>query len=82
MIHKIYSVYDSKSQTYTLPFFQGTKAQAIRTFTNMSKNPEHQFCMNPEDFTLFEVGEYDDILGTITQDKIVSVGLALNFISE
>ena len=82
MVHKIYSVYDVKSQTYTFPFFQATRAQAIRTFTNMAKNNEHHFSLNPEDFTLFEIGEFDDTLGTITQEKMESIGLALNFIQE
>jgi len=73
MIHKIYSVYDSKAETYTPPFFQHREAMAIRTFSDCVNDPGHTFGMHPEDYTLFHLGEYDDNLATITQDNINSV---------
>jgi len=73
MVHKIYSVYDSKAETYTPPFFQHREAMAIRTFTDCCNDKGHTFGMHPEDYTLFELGEYDDNNGSITQDKIISI---------
>lgn len=73
MIHKIYAVYDSKGQSYTPPFFDHAEGRALRTFADCCNDTEHQFGKHPEDYTLFNLGEYDDNLGTITQDKITSV---------
>jgi len=77
MIHKIYSVFDSKSESYTPPFYQHTEAMAIRTFADACNDKEHTFGMHPDDYTLFDLGTWDDSTGTITQDKIVSIGNGL-----
>ncbi len=60
MLHKLYSVHDVKSEAYLQPFFLQTKGQAIRSFTDCVNDPKHQFGAHPEDYTLFELGEYDD----------------------
>ena len=73
MIHNIYAVYDSKAETYTPPFFQHHKAMALRTFTDACNDKGHTFGMHPEDYTLYDLGTYDDAIGTITQDKIISI---------
>ena len=60
MIHQIYSIYDSKAEVHTLPFFQPREAQAIRQFSDWCNDPKHTFGLHPEDYTLFYSGEYDD----------------------
>jgi len=77
MIQKIYSVYDSKSQSFTPPFFQHQEGMAIRTFGDCINNTEHTFGKHPEDYTLYDLGIYDDSTGTITQNKISSVATGL-----
>lgn len=73
MKHNMYSVYDAKSESYTLPFFDHAQGRALRTFADCVQDPEHQFGKHPEDYTLFDVGTYDDDTGTITQNTIVSI---------
>ena len=63
MIHETFIVYDTKSETFTLPFFQQKKQMALRTFKNWVNDPNHTFGMNPEDYTLFHTGQYDDSMG-------------------
>lgn len=77
MIHKIFAVFDSKAESYTPPFFQHHEAMAVRTFTDCCNDDEHTFGKHPEDYTLFDLGLYDDSTGTITQDKITSVANGL-----
>ena len=79
MNHELYSVYDTKSELYTLPFFVNNKAMAIRYFSNWVNDRTHTFGLNPEDYILFHLGTYDDTLATITQDKIESIGNGLQF---
>lgn len=73
MKHRLYAVYDSKGGSYTIPFFDHAEGRALRTFKDCCNDPEHQFGKHPEDYTLFDVGQYDDDTGEITQDKIHSL---------
>jgi len=73
MIHNIYAVYDSKAETYTPPYFQHKEAMALRTFSDCANDIGHTFGKHPEDYTLFDLGQYDDQTGSITQDKISSI---------
>lgn len=66
MTKKIFVMYDSKSESYDQPWFIQNRGIAIRSLLDeVSKNPDHPFKKWPEDFTLFEVGEYDNTNGTI-----------------
>nr|UXQ88150.1 MAG: nonstructural protein [Microvirus sp.] len=73
MKHNIFAVYDSKGQSYTTPFFDHAPGRALRTFADCCNDDGHQFGKHPSDYTLFDLGQYDDETGTITQDVISSV---------
>lgn len=60
MILKIFTVYDSKAQCYMPPFFERASGIAIRQFEASVQAQDHQFNRHAEDYTLFEVGTYDD----------------------
>ena len=60
MIHGVYTIYDSKAELYLQPFYCQAKGQAIRMFEDTCNDPEHQFYKHAEDFTLFQLGVYDD----------------------
>jgi len=57
---KMFSVFDSKVAAYMNPFFARSTAEAIRMFSDAVGNPQQGFCKHPEDYTLFEVGSWDD----------------------
>lgn len=81
MILKIFSVYDCKTEAYAQPFFMKTKGEAVRGFTDVSNDKSTNIAKYPEDFTLFEIGEYDDSNGMIKpHDTPVSVGKAIEFV--
>lgn len=84
MKHNIYSIYDSKAEVYTLPFFQTNDAMALRLFADWVNNKDHTFGKHPEDYTLFKTGSYEDSTGMLTQDHIESLtnGLQLKETSE
>jgi len=80
MKSKVFTVYDSKMETYMSPFLMLTKGQAIRSFTDAVGNSESQFCTHPEDYTLFEIGEWDDQEGCYTMHEAkISLGCAIEF---
>ena len=66
MIHRVYSVFDDKADFFLPPFFQTTEGQARRVFSDAVKQKDHPFALNPHDFHLYHLGEYDDMVGMIT----------------
>lgn len=83
MIHKMFAVFDSKAEAYTHPLIFKTTGEAIRMFTDETSNPNSQVCKHPEDYTLFEIGSYDD--ATASFDILPtpkSIGTALEFASR
>lgn len=62
MIYKIFSIYDSKAECYDRPIFARSTAEIVRDLTQIvnTTNENNKFYLYPADFTLFEIGEYDD----------------------
>lgn len=78
---RVYSVFDSKAEAFLQPFFMQAKGQAIRGFTELANDKNHQFGKFPEDYTLFELGIFDDQKGLIVSHQTpVSMGLAVEFV--
>jgi len=63
MKQKVYTIYDSKLEIYNSPFLALNKGHAIRLITKMVQREDHDFCVHAKDFTMFEIGEYDDSSG-------------------
>ncbi len=61
VITKIFGIYDSKVGAYLQPFFMQSPGAAIRALTDLVRDPTHNFAKYSEDFTLFELGSYDDV---------------------
>lgn len=57
---KIFTVYDSKAEAYMQPFFCQSTGVAVRMFEQAANDPNHSFCKWPGDYTLFELGEWDE----------------------
>lgn len=75
---KIYSIYDSKMAIFAQPFFARTEASALREWLNLSNDETQAINRNPEDYTLFYLGEWDDQKGSIETPKApISMGSAL-----
>lgn len=64
-MQKIFTVHDSKAQAYLPPFYMRTKGEAIRAFETTVKDTNSQFNKYPHDYTLVELGEFDDNTGSI-----------------
>lgn len=75
---KIFAVYDSAVGCYMQPFFMQSKGQAIRAWMDTVNDPKTQFHAHPADFTLFELGDYDEETGILTNlPAKLSLGTAL-----
>jgi len=63
---KIFSIYDSKVEAYKQPIFMRNRGEAVRGIMECQAQNDHPFAKYPADFTLFELGEYDDSSGLLT----------------
>lgn len=63
MILKVFAVYDEKAEIFAQPFFMANKGTALRAMSNVFAKPEHEFTKFPQDYTIYELGEYDDSNG-------------------
>lgn len=62
---KLFSVHDIKAQTYLNPNVFRSSAEALRAFETTVKQPDTQFHMYPNDFSLVELGSWDSDSGLI-----------------
>lgn len=77
---KMFCVYDSKVEMFLQPFFMLARGEALRAWESTVNDPQTQFSRFPSDFTLFEIGEYDQATGSCEMWKAkVSLGTALEF---
>lgn len=65
MILEVYSIRDAKAEYFNTPFFQKTKGEAIRNFSNAVNDEKTQLNQHPEDFDLWKIGQWDDQKGQI-----------------
>lgn len=79
MIKKIFTVFDLKSEAYLQPFFLDTLGQAKRAITDCVNDPNHQFGKHPSDYTLHELGTYDDSTGLFNTQKQMTHGCLIEY---
>lgn len=75
---KIFTVYDSKLEAYMTPFFMQKKGEALRAWHSTVNDASTSFAKYPGDYTLFEIGEFDDETGNFTShESKINLGTAL-----
>ena len=83
MLQQMFTVYDEKAGAYIHPFFMATTGMALRVFHDSCRDSNHAFNRNPEDYTLFHIGQFDDTSGLVEPFSTpVSLGLAINFVND
>lgn len=80
---KMFTVHDSKAEAFLQPFYDQTTASARRAFGAACNDAEHSFCKFPGDYTLFELGEFDQASGqTKLLDSPINLGLAITYVKQ
>lgn len=65
---KCFAVYDVKVKAFLTPFFSPTASAACRVMRELVHDPASMVGKYPEDFTLYQVGEFDDMAGELTPE--------------
>ncbi len=76
----IFTVHDSKAEAYITPFFASNKAVGLRMFEQAANDESAQFHTHAGDYTLFELGTFDQDRGTFDLHLTpINHGLAINY---
>lgn len=80
---KVFSVFDSKVGAYLPPMIMRSVGEALRAFGNACNHSESDFCKFAEDYTIFEIAEWDELTGTLLpHDSHISLGRAIELSSR
>lgn len=61
----LYSIKDNKVGTFSKPFSAINNAEATRMLHTACNDPQVQLSMYPEDFDLYNVGTFQENIGTL-----------------
>ncbi len=64
------TVRDEKADCFAHPFFVPALGLALRMFEDWSKDKETAVGRHPEDYSIFKIGEFDQVAGVFTPDVI------------
>jgi len=65
MLQKLFAIRDSKAECFNQPFVTHTTADAERSFHRLKNDTTSMIHMYPEDYDLYQIGEYDTNTGVI-----------------
>ncbi len=80
MKHQMFVIYDSKANAYMQPWFLTQTAMAQRAFMDCVNDKKHNFGMHPEDYTLFNIGTFDDSNANVKWQTPQTLGNGLEYI--
>lgn len=74
---EFFTVFDSKSKTYSEPFPAKNRDVVLRDFMTAFKNPEapqkNRYYQNAEDFSIFKTGTFDLSTGSLESSNLEHV---------
>lgn len=65
MIVKVFSIQDVKAKAFVHTFFMPEVGMAERALKTMVSDHQNQIAQFPEDFVLYQVGEFDQLSGQL-----------------
>ncbi len=81
MKHHLFTIYDEKAEVFLPPFFVPTVGIAVRAFSDTINSDTHQFGKHPSDYTLFQLGSFDDASALLDHQSKKSLGNGVEFVS-
>jgi len=79
MVLKVFAIRDVKAECYGVPFFLANSGLALRTFSDIAVDNKSRICAHPADYSLFEIGLYDDDSGKLKSIDPVYLGCASDY---
>lgn len=80
MLMKAFALLDTKAQYFGQPFFCQSTGEAIRACMETAQDMRSTVARYPTDFTLYEIGHYDNQTAMFTATNPQSLGVVANFL--
>ena len=79
-MYYLIATFDKKGEVFSVPSAVPKPALAVRDFGEICKDEKHPFNKFPGDYSLWIVGEYDEVEGTVKQTNRKLLAEAANFV--
>lgn len=79
---RVFTIHDSASSAFMRPFFSQAPGAAIREFSDLVNGEKHPVSSHPEDYTLYEIGKFDESTGKLTACEPISLGNGVTFLVQ
>lgn len=70
MNYVVYGIFDNVAGHFMAPFIMRSEGEALRTFKNLVNEKGTPLNTNPEDYTLYKLGSWNEITGEYDGSKI------------
>lgn len=80
----VFGVRDVKAESFVgNPIFARARGLAVRAFTDAVNDPTHEFGKYPQDYQLFELGEWDEQSGVLLARTggVLELGSGLSYLT-
>lgn len=64
---RLFSVQDIVAGVFHPPMCFATEGVCLRALKQAMSRPEHTYAQSPADYVVYEVGEFDEVSGTVIQ---------------
>lgn len=71
-----FTVWDAKAKAYIQPFWAMNEQVAQRMFATAVNDPQHDFNIHAEDYSLFKLGAFDQVTGEMIISEIECIARA------
>jgi len=72
----VFAVYDAKAEYFGNPIFQRSIGEATRAFADEASRQGSMLEAHPMDYTLYQIGTYDQATGKLTAIEPIGFGTA------
>lgn len=80
-LQRVFCFHDQAAKAYMNPWVMPSKGLAERQMVDLVNNKETTMSQHPADYTLFEIGTWDELTATyVPHDSKISLGCAFDFI--
>lgn len=76
----VIAVRDGAVQSFMQPSFCNHTGAAVRAFIDHCRDPQTDFHKHPEDYELYQVGEFDDQTGKFTDADPIRLSRAVDHV--
>lgn len=83
MLMSVFAIYDAGIMTWKPPMFCRAKGEILRWWIEMVNNGQTDLSKHPQDYTLFDIGTWDDEGCKFDLHKTpISLGVAIEFVKK